>query len=154
MLRDKIYYLPEQFRDLSIHCGAIISINVCIYIYIYMDTCVWVSVCVRGWVAKEGFLSSTCLTGVRVSKGTPLSILARISHRELYPREPARPEGKKDWCWSVRSELLKQRVKHSEVGQSALRRGSRAVGGWYGVKNENSEQWRWWFDELSFLVAV
>ena len=40
-----------------------------------MDVCVWVSVCVRGWVAF--------LTGVRMSRGTNLSILARGPHKEL-----------------------------------------------------------------------
>ena len=50
-----------------------------------MDVCLWVSVRVRGWVAKKGVLSSTFLTGVRVSIGTPLSTLARRPHKDLSP---------------------------------------------------------------------
>ena len=55
---------------------------VCVYIYIYihMNVYVWVYVCVHGWMAKEGILS---LASVRVSRGTPLSILAQRSHKEV-----------------------------------------------------------------------
>ena len=38
----------------TVHCGFVHD-NVCMYIY--RDVYVWVSVCVRGWVAKEGILS-------------------------------------------------------------------------------------------------
>ena len=54
-----------------------IKVCVCVCVYIYMDVYVWVSLCVRGWVSKEGILSSAFLTGVRVSRGTPLSILVQ-----------------------------------------------------------------------------
>ena len=64
----------------------IMSINGCM--------CVWVSVYVRGWVAKEGILSSAFLTGIRVSRGSPLFIFVRRPYKELCLREPARPEEK------------------------------------------------------------
>ena len=51
--------------------------------------------CVREWVAKEGIISLVSLTGIRVSKGSPLSTLARRPHKELCLRKPARPEEKK-----------------------------------------------------------
>ena len=42
-----------------------------------MDGCICMGLCVCSWMAKEGVLSSTFLTSVRVSRGTPLSILAQ-----------------------------------------------------------------------------
>ena len=45
-------------------------------------------------IHKERILSLAFLTGVRVSRGTPLSILVRRPHKELCPREPPRPEEK------------------------------------------------------------
>ena len=39
-------------------------------IYIYICVCVWVSVCVHGWVAKEGILSSASLSNIRLSRGS------------------------------------------------------------------------------------
>ena len=68
-------------------CGTIMNI--------YMDVCVWVCVCVHGWVAKERILSSVFLTSVRLTRGTPFSISAQRLHRELCPREPVRPEERK-----------------------------------------------------------
>ena len=48
--------------------------------------------CVCGWMAEKEILSSASLTGVRVSRGIPLSTLSRSPHKELCPRKPARPE--------------------------------------------------------------
>ena len=127
----------------------------CVCIHIYMDICLWVFVCVCRWVAF--------LTSARVSRGTHLSILAQRSK----PWKPARPEEKDEGSWSVRSETLKQWVRHSKLRmwgwavkprtlsrESTLRCGSRVVREWYGVKNEDTEQWRWWPDESAFLVDV
>ena len=53
--------------------------------------------------------------------------------------------------------LWSQRVGHSSPrhgdGQLALRSGSRAVGGQYGVKNKDTKQWRRWPDESAFLLS-
>ena len=93
--------------------------------------CVWVSMCVRGWVAKEGILSSSFLTGIRVSRGIPLSILVQRPDKELCSWKPARPEEKDKGHWSVKSETPVKRVRDSsprcKAGQSALRKGSIAV---------------------------
>ena len=103
-----------QFYITFYICGTIISINVCVYIYvyIYMDVCVWISVCVRGWVAKEGMLSSVSLTGVRVSRGTSLSTLTQRLHKELCPRKPVKPEKKGEGCQSLKSETPKRSVRY------------------------------------------
>ena len=63
-------------------------------VYIYIYECLWVSVCIRGWEAEEGILYSLSLTQRQNVKRffSCLSILARRPHKELYPREPARPE--------------------------------------------------------------
>ena len=91
----------------------------------------WINVCVRGWVAKEGIRSSAFLTGsFRVSRGALLSILLRRQHKERCLRKPARPE--------VKDNASSRR----RAGQSALRCGSRAVKGRYGVKKGDSELWR------------
>ena len=50
-----------------------VCVCVCIYIYGCMYESVCVCVCVCGWVAKEGILSSSSLTSVRVSRETPLT---------------------------------------------------------------------------------
>ena len=40
----------------------------CIHIYIYMDVCVWSSVCICGWQSEsKGFLSSALLDSIRFS---------------------------------------------------------------------------------------
>ena len=62
------------------------------------------SLCVRGWVAKEGILSSASLTGIRLSRRSSLSALLRGLHRELCPRKPARPEEKDEESKSVGAE--------------------------------------------------
>ena len=56
--------------------------------------CVGLSVCVYGWVAKEGILSSASLKQCQILLLVflCLSILARRPHKEQSPREPARPE--------------------------------------------------------------
>ena len=64
----------------------------------------WVSVCVRGWVAKEGILSSASLTGVRASRVTTLSNLALRSHKEQCPQKPTKPEEKDEERLSVQSQ--------------------------------------------------
>ena len=64
--------------------------------------------CVRRWVAKERVFSLAFLTSIRVSRGTPLSIVACRPRKELCPREPARlKESKKDERrWLVRNETV------------------------------------------------
>ena len=91
---------------------ALMYMCVCVYIYIYIYIYIWMYICsvyVRGWVAKDGILSSTFLTGIRVSRGTPLSILAWRPHKEKCLWKPARMKEKDKRCWSVRSETLKLR---------------------------------------------
>ena len=51
-----------------------------------MDEYVYVSVCVRGWVAKEGILSSASLTCI--------IMFGRFAYFDMCPRERARPEEK------------------------------------------------------------
>ena len=108
-----------------------------------MDICVRVSVCVRGWVAKKkgSYLrhlrpASECLPGLS------LSILAWRSHKELRPRKPERQE-EKDEGRNQSEMRLRNRVRNSSprrgAGQSAPGRESRAIGGQYGVKNEDIE---------------
>ena len=84
-----------------------------IYIYIYIYICVCVCVCVCGcilgffwmWInGQRRELSAASLTGVRVSGGTPLSILARRPRSELCLREHVRPEKKDVERCSVRRE--------------------------------------------------
>ena len=55
-----------------------VCIYIYIYIYIWMHVCE--SVCVCRWVAKEEILS---LTGISVSRETPLSTLVWKLHKDL-----------------------------------------------------------------------
>ena len=55
-----------------------------------MDVCVWVSVCVHGWVAKDGILSSASLTNIRVFREFPLLVyFGAKTTQSAIPREPA-----------------------------------------------------------------
>ena len=134
------------FFSEAANCGTIMSINmcVCIYIYIYAWMYVCESVCIRGWVAKEGILSSASLTGIRVSKGTPLSTLAQRPHKELYPQKPARVEEKNEESqlevrlWSSQSKVERQSVR-SETPKWRVRHSVHRTWGW-AVKNKDMEQ--------------
>ena len=55
-------------------CGTIMGICIYIYVCVCVCVCVCVYMCVLGWVAKEGILSSASLTSVRLSVGFPLSV--------------------------------------------------------------------------------
>ena len=103
--------------------------------YVYMDIYVWVCVC--SWIASQGgdLISEIFEAVPKCSEDLSLYILAR---KELCQRKPVRPEEKDKGRqsvmketpgWSVRSETLKRRVRHSE-----LRTWGRAV------NNEDTEQ--------------
>ena len=64
--------------------------GVCLYIYIYYGCVSGVSVCC-GWLPELSPASLKRCWGVE-----DLSILARGPHKELCPREPARPEERTD----------------------------------------------------------
>ena len=121
-----------------------VCVYIYIYIYIYIYGCVWVSVCL--WVAGR-IISSIFEVAPEWLEDLPLSTLTQRPHKELCSQKPARPEDRtKD---VGQSETPKQRDNSSPrhgAGQSALRHGSRAVGEQYGVKNEDTEQWRHWPD--------
>ena len=111
------------------------SIHVWMYIYIYIygwvGVCVWVSVCVFRWVAKEGILSSTSLTSVRVSRETPLSTLARRPHKEMCSWKPASLEEKnEDSQLRVRPQSGQSKVE----GQTFQKLGVRLQSGQLGVR--------------------
>ena len=63
------------------------SINVYIYIYIYMDEYAWVSLCVRGWVAKEEILSPASLKRHRSVRKGFLCLYWREDHTKSCARE-------------------------------------------------------------------
>ena len=83
---------------------------------------------VRGWVAKAGIFSSACLTSVKVSRGSPLSILAQRPHKEVCLRKPAEPEERtKD----VGELIVRPRRRESDIrssergpGKLTLKRGA------------------------------
>ena len=70
---------------------------------------VWVSICVHRRVAKEGVLSLTFLTSIR------LSILARLPHKELCPREPARQDAG-HWESRVRFQSRQPDIQAQDIG--------------------------------------
>ena len=102
-------------------CGTIMSIHEYIYIYIYIYMCVCVCVCVCGCVCRSvccgwpAELSSVSLKQRQCLEG-PLYPFWRRPHKELCPREPARPEEKDEGHWSVRNETPKQWVRQFEPG--------------------------------------
>ena len=114
--------------------------------YLYMDVYLWISVCVPGWVAKEGILSSVSLTGIRVSRETPLSTLVWRTHEELCLQKPARPK-ERTKGQSVRSETPKQSVRSrgSDIQSSGYEAGQSRM---------KTQQWKEVPDESAFLVAV
>ena len=63
----------------------------------------------------------------------PLSILVRRPHKELCRREPTRSEERR---WDVGQLGVRLQIRESDIQNAG--RGFRAVGGWYGVKNEDT----------------
>ena len=126
----------------------------CLYIYIYMDVCVGIFV-YCGWPAK---LSPASLKRRRRVKKPFLCVFWRVylikccTHENLRNRE----RGRKTLVSQERdSEAETQKFKPKpRGGNSALRGGSRTVGGLYGVMNEDTELWRWGLDKLASLVTV
>ena len=93
-----------------------------------------VGLCVCSWIdSQRRDLIFRIFICVRVSRRTLLSILARRPHEGLCPRKSARLKEKDEGRWSIRSKTSKQRVRNLSLrrgsDQSALRRGSRSVGG-------------------------
>ena len=72
-----------------------------------------VSLCVCLWMGGQRILSSAFLTGVGVSRGTPLSTLMQRPYKELWLQKPARSG---------------ERTK--DVGQLGVRLRSRARNSW------------------------
>ena len=79
------------------HSNEHSCVCVCVCVYIYytlMDVNVWVSVSVRGWVAKEGILYPASLKRHRSVQETFLCLLWHKDHTELCPQKCARLEEK------------------------------------------------------------
>ena len=86
------------------------SIHVYIYIYIYV--CVGLCLCL--WIdgQRKDLIFSIFDITVKLSRGSPLSILPRRPHKGLCPREPARPKvgtKKDEGRWELRVRLLQYR---------------------------------------------
>ena len=142
--------LLHERKTRHLSCGTIMSINVCIYTYIYGGG----SLCVVG--GRRNHLQHLW-SGARVSRYSFVYFGVKTTQRAV-PTKTYKTGREDEGRGHFRSETPKQWVINSSqrhrAGQSALRHGSRTVRGRYGIKNEDTEQWRRWPDESASLVAV
>ena len=95
--------VASKQSSLSSFCGFVVwhdNEHSCVYICIYMDVYVWVSLCVRGWATKERILSPASLKQGQSVQKTFLSLFWSKDHTKSCARENLqdRKRGRRTCC--------------------------------------------------------